>query len=297
MKNSAKDSARAQASRSHGAGAVRPRKGLGQNFLVHPVHRARIVECARLARDDVVLEIGPGRGEMTELIAAQAGRVIAIELDDRLIPLLNAQFQGRNVEVIHGDILEIDVGRLMWNPTPCPITSSPTFHTHHGRAIRLLLESERPGIVGSHRTGRSRREDRRPPTEDEPATSVQYFARAQLVHRIPPGAFYPVPKVDSAVVRLDRITSRSDDDVSRDLFFRAVRAGYSQPRKKLRNSLAAGLRVSPQAATAILDASGVDPDRRAETLSIEQWTEVARHLGEPRDPTGSMAAPGPNGVR
>jgi 16S rRNA (adenine1518-N6/adenine1519-N6)-dimethyltransferase len=286
MKNSAKDSARAPVSRSHGAGAVRPRKGLGQNFLVDPVHRARIVECARLARDDAVLEIGPGRGEMTELIAAQAGRVIAVELDDRLIPLLNAQFQGRNVEVIHGDILETDVGRLMAVADAVPykvVANLPYYIT--GAAIRQLLESEPApeSLVLTVQAEVAERIVARPPKMNLLATSVQYFARAQLVHRIPAGAFHPVPKVDSAVVRLDRTANRNDDDVSRDLFFRAVRAGYSQPRKKLRNSLAAGLRVSPQAAAAILDASGVDPDRRAETLSIEQWTEVARHLGKTAD--------------
>jgi 16S rRNA (adenine1518-N6/adenine1519-N6)-dimethyltransferase len=286
MKNSAKDSARAPVSRSHGAGAVRPRKGLGQNFLVDPVHRARIVECARLARDDAVLEIGPGRGEMTELIAAQAGRVIAVELDDRLIPLLNTRFHGRNVEIIHGDILEIDVGRVMreYNAVPYRVVANLPYYIT-GAAIRLLLESEPPpeSLVLTVQAEVAERIVARPPRMNLLATSVQYFTRAQLVHRIPAGAFYPVPKVDSAVVRLDRIADRNASDVSRDLYFRAVRAGYRQPRKKLRNSLAAGLSVSPQTATAILDASGLDPDRRAETLSIEEWTEVARHLGEISD--------------
>ena len=93
---------------------IRPKKGLGQNFLVDPAHRARIVAAAELTRDDTVLEIGPGPGVLTELIAEQAGRVIAVELDDRLIPLLRNRFANQpHVSIVHADILKVDVGALM----------------------------------------------------------------------------------------------------------------------------------------------------------------------------------------
>ena len=93
---------------------IRPKKGLGQNFLVDPAHRARIVAAAELTRDDTVLEIGPGPGVLTELIAEQAGRVIAVELDDRLIPLLRNRFSNQpHVSIVHADILKVDVGALM----------------------------------------------------------------------------------------------------------------------------------------------------------------------------------------
>ena len=101
------------ASRQLAALGIRPKKGLGQNFLVDPAHRARIVAAADLTPDDTVLEIGPGPGVLTELIAAQAGRVVAVELDDRLIPFLRDRFAAHpHVTIVHGDILKLDVGEL-----------------------------------------------------------------------------------------------------------------------------------------------------------------------------------------
>ena len=265
------------------ASSIRPKKGLGQHFLVDAAHRARIVEAAQLSKTDAVLEIGPGRGEMTELIAAQAGKVIAVELDDRLIPFLQALFADRPwVSVTHGDILEVDIGRLMTDLDAVPykvIANLPYYIT--GAAIRLLLESA-PAAESWVLTIQAEVAERivaLPPKTNLLATSVHYYSQPQLVHRIPAGAFYPVPKVDSAVVRLDRIKDAAVSDVSSDLFFRTVRAGYSRPRKQLRNSLSSGLAVSPQQAADLLDDAGVDPSRRAETLSIEEWNEVARHVG------------------
>ncbi len=265
------------------ARSVRPRKGLGQHFLVDAVHRARIVEAAELTKSDAVLEIGPGRGEMTELIAAEAGRVIAVELDDRLVPFLRALFEDRPwVTIRHGDILEIDIGRLMVEADAARykvVANLPYYIT--GAAIRRLLEAE-PAAIALVLTVQAEVAERivaRPPKTNLLATSVQYYSRAQLVHRIPAGAFYPVPKVDSAVVRLERIEDRAGSDVTDDLFFHTVRAGYSRPRKQLHNSLAAGLAMSSQQATELLSDAGVDPNRRAETLDIEEWQAVARRVG------------------
>ncbi len=276
-------SSQGRAVNADSAKSVRPKKGLGQHFLVDPVHRARIVEAAELTKSDAVLEIGPGRGEMTELIAAQAGKVIAVELDNRLIPFLSALFEDRPwVTITHGDILEIDIGGLMVEADAARykvVANLPYYIT--GAAIRRLLEAE-PAATTLVLTVQAEVAERivaRPPKTNLLATSVQYYSRAQLVHRIPAGAFYPVPKVDSAVVRLDRIKNRADSDITDDLFFRAVRAGYSRPRKQLRNSLAAGLAISPQVAADLLQDAGVEPNRRAETLSIEEWVEVARRIG------------------
>jgi 16S rRNA (adenine1518-N6/adenine1519-N6)-dimethyltransferase len=266
------------------AGSVRPRKGLGQHFLTDPAHLSQIVAAAQLSKTDAVLEIGPGRGEMTELIAAGAGKVIAVELDDRLIPFLKALFADRPwVILTHGDILEINIGRLMADAGAVPykvVANLPYYIT--GAAIRLLLETKPAPetLVLTVQAEVAERIVARPPKTNLLATSVQYYTRPQLVHRIPASAFYPVPKVDSAVVRLDRLADDAVSDISSDLFFRAVRAGYSRPRKQLRNSLSAGLATSPQQAADLLEGAGVDPNRRAETLSIEEWKLVARRIGQ-----------------
>ena len=293
---------------------IRPKKGLGQNFLVDPAHRARIVAAAELTRDDTVLEIGPGPGVLTELIAEQAGRVIAVELDDRLIPLLRNRFANQpHVSIVHADILKVDVGALISEstnqrtsePGRCGVnesaddewrmTNDETRTTHHvsrftnykvianlpyyltSAVIRQLLESTPPPerLVLTVQREVAERMVAAPPEMSLLALGVQFYCTGQIVEKIPAGAFYPVPKVDSAVVRLDRRPEPAVPGVTSEAFFRVAKAGFSQPRKQLRNSLAAGLRLAPAAAEAWLTAAGIDPQRRAETLTLAEWGALA----------------------
>ena len=274
---------------------IRPKKGLGQNFLVDPAHRARIVAAAELTRDDTVLEVGPGPGVLTELIAEQAGRVIAVELDDRLIPLLRNRFANQpHVSIVHADILKVDVGALMGESANQRISESANHvsrTTHHvsritnykvianlpyyltSAVIRQLLESVPPPerLVLTVQREVAERMVAPPPEMSLLALGVQFYCTGQIVEKIPAGAFYPVPKVDSAVVRLDRRPEPAVPGVTSEAFFRVAKAGFSQPRKQLRNSLAAGLRLAPAAAEAWLTAAGIDPQRRAETLTPAEW--------------------------
>ena len=285
---------------------IRPKKGLGQNFLVDPAHRARIVAAAELTRDDTVLEIGPGPGVLTELIAEQAGRVIAVELDDRLIPLLRDRFANQpHVSIVHADILKVDVGALISESTNQRINESAngewrmanneTRTTHHvsritnykvianlpyyltSAVIRQLLESAPPPerLVLTVQREVAERMVAAPPEMSLLALGVQFYCTGQIVEKIPAGAFYPVPKVDSAVVRLDRRPEPAVPGVTSEAFFRVAKAGFSQPRKQLRNSLAAGLRLAPAAAESWLTAAGIDPQRRAETLTLAEWGALA----------------------
>ena len=274
---------------------IRPKKGLGQNFLVDPAHRARIVATAELTRDDTVLEIGPGPGVLTELIAEQAGRVIAVELDDRLIPLLRNRFAGQpHVSIVHADILKVDVGALMTKDEGrrTDIGASSVFARSSfvgykvvanlpyyltSAVIRQLLESMPPPerLVLTVQREVAERMVAAPPEMSLLALGVQFYCTGQIVEKIPAGAFYPVPKVDSAVVRLDRRPEPAGQGVTSEAFFRVARAGFSQPRKQLRNSLAAGLRLAPAAAEAWLTATGIDPQRRAETLTLAEWGALA----------------------
>ena len=279
---------------------IHPKKGLGQNFLVDPAHRARIVAAADLTADDTVLEIGPGPGVLTELIAQQAGRVVAVELDDRLIPILRERFAGQpHVSIVHGDILKMNVGVLMleagsWKleaggpgqPSASSIqlpassykvvANLPYYIT--SAAIRHLLESVPPPelLVLTVQREVAERMVASPPDMSLLALGVQFYATARIVEYIPAGAFYPKPKVDSAVVRLERRPEPVVSGVSAEAFFRTARAGFSQPRKQLRNSLAAGLAVPPAKAEAWLTSAGIAPQRRAETLTLVEWGALAR---------------------
>jgi 16S rRNA (adenine1518-N6/adenine1519-N6)-dimethyltransferase len=271
---------------------IRPRKGLGQNFLVDPAHRARIVAAADLTRADAVLEIGPGPGVLTELLAQQAGRVVAVELDDRLVPFLRDRFASQpHVTILHGDILKLDVGAVMLqagDETPSEgdnvgesvfrykvVANLPYYIT--GAVIPHVLEAEPPPALTVLTVQRevAERMVARPPAMSLLALGVQYYAEPQIVDRIPAGAFFPAPKVDSAVVRL-RQRDAPTVDVPAPAFFRVARAGFSQRRKQLRNSLVAGLEVGPAQAEAWLAQAGIDPQRRAETLTLAEWGALAR---------------------
>lgn len=266
---------------------IRPKKGLGQNFLIDPAHRSHIVAAAELTPDDTVLEVGPGPGVLTELIAAQAGRVIAVELDDRLIPFLRQRFADQpQVTIVHGDILKLDIGAQVLgaerdqSPFPNPhykvIANLPYYIT--SAAVRHLLEACPPPerLVLTVQREVAQRMVAAPPAMSLLALGVQFYCTARIVGRIPAGAFYPVPKVDSAVVRLDRRAEPAVPGVSASAFFRIARAGFGQPRKQLRNSLAAGLGVSPAQVESWLAEAGIVAQRRAETLTLAEWGALAR---------------------
>jgi 16S rRNA (adenine1518-N6/adenine1519-N6)-dimethyltransferase len=275
---------------------IYPKKGLGQNFLVDPAHRAHIVAAADLTPQDTVLEVGPGPGVLTELIAEQAGRVVAVELDDRLIHFLRDRFAAQShVTIVHADILEVDVGELMGGAGNDPASSfraqqscaHPAFNYKvianlpyyiTAAAIRHLLEAQPPPAVLVLTVQRevAERMVARPPEMSLLALGVQFYCTGRIAGRIPAGAFYPVPKVESAVVRLDRRPEPAVPGVAAEQFFRVARAGFSQPRKQLRNSLAAGLSRPPVEVEAWLSSVGIDPRRRAETLTIEEWGALAR---------------------
>ncbi len=269
---------------------LRPRKGLGQNFLVDEVHLARIVAAAELSSDDIVLEIGPGLGTLTALLAQKAGRVIAVELDERMLPILHETLADyANVQVICGDILALDPGQLVEGAAsvsdkPVPIlaykvvANLPYYIT--SAVIRHLLEARVPPdlIVLTVQREVAQRMVAQPPHMSLLAVSVQFYAHVEIVDRIPAGAFYPAPKVDSAVVRLRRRPQPAVPVEDVAFFFRVVRAGFAQRRKQLRNALSAGLGRPSAAVAAALQAAGIDPRRRAETLTLEEWAQLADAL-------------------
>ena len=260
---------------------LRPRKDLGQNFLADPVALGRIVAAADLTPEDVVVEVGAGVGTLTRLLAQQAGRVIAVEIDERLVEVLRSQLSGRpNVRIVQGNVLTLtdpDLSHLGYKVVgnlPYYITSA---------ILRRFLEREpRPGVmVVTVQREVAERIVAGPGNMSLLAISIQFYGRPRIVARIQAGAFYPPPKVDSAVLRIDVGKQPAvvlGEALDERRFFRTVRAGFAQKRKTLRNALSAGLDVSPAHVEETLTGVGVDPRRRAETLTLEEWAQIARAL-------------------
>jgi len=271
---------------------LNPKRSLAQNFLTDQTHLARIAAAAELVATDTVLEIGPGLGSLTQYLAAQAGRVIAVELDDRLIELLREQFRDQpHVQIIHGDILTLDPGQLVQkreDTSPGPLIPTSTSYKVVANlpyyitsaVLRHLLEATvRPThIVVLVQKEVAERICAQPGDLSLLAVSVQYYAQPSLVHRVPAGAFYPPPKVDSAVLHLAVRSEPAVAGVSPEAFFRVVRAGFSQKRKQLGNTLSAGLHLPKAELVTTLERAGIDPKRRAETLTLAEWGVLCRLL-------------------
>lgn len=264
---------------------VQPKQSLAQNFLTDPLHLARIAAAAELVATDTVLEIGPGLGVLTQLLAAQAGRVIAVELDNRLIEPLRAQFAKQpQVQIVHGDILELAPGALLQEADgvaagPYKVVANLPYYITSAVLRHLLEAAVRPTqIVVLVQKEVAERICAQPGDLSLLAVSIQYYAEPTLVHHVPARAFYPPPKVDSAVLRLDVRPEPVVADVNTESFFRVVRAGFSQKRKQLVNTLSAGLHLPKAEVIALLDRIGIDPKRRAETLTLAEWGSVCRNF-------------------
>ena len=264
--------------------AIQPKKSLGQNFLVDEAALARITDAADLGPNDTVLEIGPGLGTLTRRLAETAGRVIAVELDERLIPVLRFVLAPyRNVEIVHGDILDLNIAGLIAPEGQPPLSykvvaNLPYYIT--SAVLRHLLEAPlRPTLmVLTVQLEVAQRLAAGPGEMSLLAVSVQVYGQPRLVARIKAGSFYPVPKVDSAIVRVDLYEQPVVPLEDLAKFFEVVRAGFSGRRKQLRNALSRGLNREAQAITLALRQAGIDPTRRAETLSLEEWVRIYQHV-------------------
>lgn len=264
---------------------LRPDRKLGQNFLQDDFALEAIAAAAEIQREDTILEIGPGLGSLTRHLAASAREVIAVELDPDLIPPLRAVTQPYgNVHIVQGDILKLSPGELVHKPNYLVVANIPYYIT--SAIIRHLLENEpQPRrIVLTIQKEVAERICAMPGDMSLLALSVQVYGQPRLVKRIPAGAFFPAPNVDSAVLCVDIYPAPRIQPELLDTFFKLTKAGFSQKRKTLRNSLSAGLRISSQQTESLLRTANIDPMRRAETLSIEEWQLLAHSISStPRD--------------
>jgi 16S rRNA (adenine1518-N6/adenine1519-N6)-dimethyltransferase len=263
---------------------LRPRKSLGQNFLIDEAALAQIVRLAEVNADDTILEIGPGLGSLTRHLAQVAQRVIAVEIDRQLIPLLRSVLVDQpNVEIVQGDILEIDPVALLQ-----PAGHHPSQPSHYkvvanipyyitSAIIRHLLEAvvQPESLVLTVQLEVAQRIVAQPDDMNLLAVSVQFYGRPQIVARIKAASFYPRPNVDSAVVRIDLSNSPQVAVHNVETFFAMAKAGFSQKRKQIHNSLAGGLARPREEIDQLLGEAQIDPKRRAETLTLDEWARLA----------------------
>ncbi|MFN2103658.1 MAG: 16S rRNA (adenine(1518)-N(6)/adenine(1519)-N(6))-dimethyltransferase RsmA [Candidatus Promineifilaceae bacterium] len=254
---------------------LEPRKSLGPNFLFETNVLARIVDAADLQPGDEVLEIGPGLGSLTSLLAKKAGYVVAVELDGRLLPALRGEMAGLdNVEIVEGDILEQDPAAFFTGPykvvanVPYYITGAILRHllggTHKPSSMVLTVQKE----VADRLTAE-------PPDMSLLAISVLYYGDVERVATIKAGAFWPRPDVDSAVIRIEIRPNAALEGDQEEAFFKIVRTGFSQKRKQLQKNLRQ-LGVGRTAVATALEKAGIDGTRRAETMTIDEWLALVK---------------------
>ncbi len=255
--------------------AARPRKSLGQHFLVDNRILARIVTAAQLSSDDLVVEIGPGKGALTRRLLPQVAGVVAVEVDDELAQSLAARLDNpAHLSVIQEDARTVDLPRVVGESSYKVVANLPYYAANP--IIRRFLEARhRPTemvVMVQREVAESMTAS--PGKMSLLSVAVQFYATARMVCSVPPTAFRPPPKVTSAVVRLDLSPRPALDEDEAPAFFRLVRAGFSAPRKQLHNSLGHGLGIGSIPASQMLQVAGLDGTRRAGTLSLGEWLAI-----------------------
>jgi 16S rRNA (adenine1518-N6/adenine1519-N6)-dimethyltransferase len=262
---------------------IRTKKSLGQHFLIDDTVLEKILSAADLTREDTVIEVGPGLGLMTAELAKRAGWVIAIELDNRLASILTENLPTENVVVLNKDVLGTDPGTLLKGSAPHfppqlheykVVANLPYYITspvlrHFLEApvkpatMVVMVQKEVANTIVADAGDRS-----------VLSIAVQFYGKPSIVTDVPAAAFFPPPEVDSAVVKID-VYKKSPVPVDNvEGFFKLVRAGFTAARKQVANSLTQGLGLPKEEALALLAKAKIDPQRRAETFTLEEWAAL-----------------------
>lgn len=252
-----------------------PKKDLGQNFLVDGNILTRMVALAEITENSTVLEIGAGLGSLTFFLAQTAKQVIAVEVDEDLLPIAKKILAGfSNITLIAEDILTIDLHTLHL-PDGYTVVANIPYYITSAIIRKLLTASEKPTrMVLTMQEEVAERICAQPGKLSLLALSVQVFGTPEMLMKIPAGAFYPAPTVDSVTLRINLFPEPAISQEKLDIFFRLIKAGFSQKRKMLRNTLSSGLHLPHDQVETLLEQAGIDPQRRAQTLSIDEWGKV-----------------------
>ncbi|UCG84709.1 MAG: ribosomal RNA small subunit methyltransferase A [Dehalococcoidia bacterium] len=268
-------------------------KELGQHFLVDNTVLETIISASELSPSDVVVEVGPGLGILTEELVKRAGRTIAVEIDTRLATALNERFPDTvNLTVVNADMLDLEpvdlVGGRAADGERSPhykVVANLPYYVALPILRHFLEASLKPALlVVMVQKEVAENIVAEPGALSLMGVSVQLYGKATIMGYVPAQSFYPQPKVDSAIVRIDVYPEPAVDVKDVSGFFEVVKAGFSAPRKQIRNSLALGLELDAVEVLNVLTQAGIDPHRRPQTLSLEEWAALQRALvnrGEP----------------
>jgi 16S rRNA (adenine1518-N6/adenine1519-N6)-dimethyltransferase len=245
------------------------KKSLGQHWLHDEASLMAMLEAAAVSSDDMVLEVGPGLGTLTAKLVERAEKVIAVEFDHRLAADLPHRVPAKNLEVIEQDILRFDLSHL---PAGFKVVANIPYYLT-SNLLRVLCESRTPFSKAALLVQKevAQRVCAQPGDMSLLSVSVQFYCQAELGAIVPARLFTPPPKVDSQILALTYRENPLFPNVDTKLFFRIVKAGFSQRRKTLLNSLGAGLHLSREAAGELLATANIEPNTRAQNLSLEQW--------------------------
>ena len=262
---------------------LKAKKGLGQHFLVDEDILECILSVAEVSRKDIVVEVGPGLGILTKKLAEVAGKVIAVELDFKLVRMLRESLVSfSNIKIIHADILKIAPQQLLGDYVTIPelaqgykvVANLPYYVA--SPILRHFLEAwPKPSlmvVMVQKEVGEAIAAN--PGKMSLLSVSTQFYSKPTIIAFVPAGSFYPPPKVDSLVLRLDVYSKPPIEVCDVASFFDIVSCGFKSPRKQLRNSLALALGMSPSQVALLLGRVGIEAKRRAETLNLGEWKEL-----------------------
>ncbi len=261
------------------------KKQFGQNFLIDASVLDHIISHAKIQKDDLVIEIGPGIGTLTEALCEHAGQVIAIEIDDKLIPILEENLAGKeNFRLLHQDVLKVDFTELLKEyPSFSSVKVVANLPYYITTPILLsLLEKKLPlsSITVMVQKEVAERMQAGPGTKDYGALSlaVQYYSKPEIVQEVPPHCFIPRPKVSSMVIHLSIYKESPVECENPEYLFKTIKASFMQRRKTLVNALSAGLSLDKEVIKSVLSALSYPENVRGETLSLDEFAEISDNL-------------------
>jgi len=252
---------------------------LGQNFLVDEGILKKIVEAAELSKNDIVLEVGPGIGNLTVELAKSVKKVIAVEKDQDLVRILKELldcWKVRNVRIVEGDIRKIENCKLKIENCYKVVANIPYYLT--SPLIRKFLEASNAPkeMILMVQKEVAQRICAKPPKMSILAVSVQFYAKPEIISFVSKKSFWPQPKVDSAIIKIKPLINADKRLINADLFLKTVKTGFSQPRKQLANNLSNGLKMDKGKVKNWLLKNNIQPTQRAETLTIEDWLKLLK---------------------
>lgn len=262
---------------------IQPSKRLGQNFLIDKAVIKKIIKEARLKTKDIVLEIGPGIGTLTQDLSKEAKKLIAVEKDLKMYDILKELLECwnvKNVELVKEDILKFNPLTYKLKAKSYKVVANLPFYLT-APAIRKFLETKFPPelMILVVQKEVAQRICARPPKMNILAVSVQFYAKPEIISYVSKKSFWPSPKVDSAIIKIQNIISASHQrrkSVFNQRFFRIVKAGFSQPRKQLANNLSKKLELNKERTKSWLLKNNIQPTQRAETLTIKDWINLTK---------------------